>query len=88
MTRLILKVSTLWGVSASATTMRTLIFTVGHFFIDFYVITLVTGATIEQATVASLLAPAINGCWYWLLDRFWTQTHMDRETSTNFPKKS
>jgi uncharacterized membrane protein len=53
---------------------------VGHFFIDFYVITLVTGATIEQATIASLLAPAINGVWYWLLDRFWTQTHMDRET--------
>jgi uncharacterized membrane protein len=52
---------------------------VGHFFIDFYVITLVTGATIEQATIASLLAPAINGVWYWLLDRFWTQTHMDRE---------
>jgi uncharacterized membrane protein len=52
---------------------------VGHFFIDFYVITLVTGATIEQATIASLLAPAINGCWYWLLDRFWTQAHSDKE---------
>lgn len=79
MTQLLSKVGTLWGVSASATTLRTVIFTVGHFFIDFYVITLVTGATIEQATVASLLAPAINGCWYWLLDRFWTQTHMNLE---------
>lgn len=79
MTQLMCKISTLWGVSAKATTLRTVIFTVGHFFIDFYVITLVTGATIEQATLASLLAPAINGCWYWLLDRFWTQTHMNLE---------
>jgi len=79
MTRLICKISTLWAVSASATTLRTIFFTVGHFFIDYYVITLVTGATIEHANIASLLAPAINGVWYWLLDRFWTQTHMDRE---------
>jgi uncharacterized membrane protein len=79
MTQLICKISTLWGVSNSATTLRTIIFTVGHFFIDFYVITLVTGATIEQATIASLLAPAINGCWYWILDRAWTQTHMNLE---------
>jgi uncharacterized membrane protein len=79
MTRLMCQISTVWGVSASATTLRTVIFTVGHFFIDFYVITLVTGATVGQATLASLLAPAINGCWYWLLDRFWTQTHMNLE---------
>jgi uncharacterized membrane protein len=32
------------------------------------------------ATLASIVAPAINGCWYWVLDRVWTQTHMDRET--------
>jgi uncharacterized membrane protein len=80
MTQLILRVSTLWGVSNLSTTLRTLIFTVGHFFIDFYVITLVTGATIEQATIASLVAPAINGVWYWVLDRAWTQTHMDNES--------
>jgi uncharacterized membrane protein len=79
MTQLILKISTLWGVSASATTLRTAIFTVGHFFIDFYVISAVTGASVEQATIASLIAPAMNGVWYWILDRFWTQTHMYKE---------
>jgi len=80
MTKLICKISTLWGVSASATTLRTVVFTVGHFFIDFYVITLITGASLGAATLASLVAPAINGCWYWILDRAWTQTHMDQET--------
>jgi uncharacterized membrane protein len=79
MTQLILKVSTLWSVSASATTLRTLIFTVGHFFIDFFVIATITGASIEQATMASLLAPVLNGFWYWVLDRAWTQSHMDHE---------
>lgn len=79
MTQLILRVSTLWGVGNISTTLRTVIFTVGHFFIDFYVITLVTGATLEQATLASLVAPAVNGVWYWLLDRAWTQTHLDKE---------
>jgi uncharacterized membrane protein len=80
MTKFICKISTLWGVSASSTTLRTVVFTVGHFFIDFYVITLITGATLGAATLASIVAPAINGCWYWVLDRVWTQTHMDRET--------
>jgi len=79
MTRLILKVSTLWQVNNTATTLRTIVFTLGHFFIDFFVISIVTGAPIGQATLASLLAPAINGCWYWLLDRAWTQTHLDKE---------
>jgi len=27
------------------------------------------------------LAPALNGCWYWLLDRAWTQAHLDKEVS-------
>lgn len=80
---LICKVSTLWQVSNTATTLRTIVFTVGHFFIDFFVISLITGAPIEQATMASLLAPAINGVWYWFLDRVWTQTHMEKEDSKN-----
>lgn len=87
MTQLILKVSTLWGVSASSTTLRTVIFTIGHFFIDFYVISVVTGASVSQATLASLIAPAINGVWYWILDRFWTQTHLDRENHGQTPTK-
>ena len=79
MTQLIFRISTLWQVSNTATTLRTVVFTVGHFFIDFFVISVVTGAPIEQATMASLLAPAVNAVWYWLLDRVWTQTHLDRE---------
>jgi uncharacterized membrane protein len=82
MTYLIMKINTLWGISNTSTTLRTLIFTCGHFFIDFFVITTITGASIGEATLASIIAPALNGCWYWVLDRYWTQTHMVKEDLT------
>jgi uncharacterized membrane protein len=61
--------------SIAGTNLRTAVFTSGHFFIDFFVITLVTGATIGQATLASFIAPLINGVWYWLLDRLWSTSN-------------
>jgi len=71
--------SKFWEVSASATTLRTTVFTVGHFFIDFFVISIITGAGIGEATLASLLAPLLNGFWFWCLDRLWSQKHADEE---------
>jgi uncharacterized membrane protein len=72
-------ISKLWEVSASATTIRTIVFTVGHFLIDFYVISTITGASPSEATLASLVAPALNGIWFWLIDRWWSQRHADSE---------
>jgi len=65
-----------------ASALRTLIFTVGHFFIDFFTIVSVTGSTLEAAASASIIAPLLNGAWYFLLDRTWTVLHKvteDRE---------
>lgn len=87
MTKLISKIGLLWEVSNRATTVRTAIFTVGHFFIDFFVISTVTGAGVGEATLASLLAPLLNGFWYWLLDRVWTQTHLEREDLPRLGRK-
>jgi uncharacterized membrane protein len=67
-------------VSTSASLMRTLLFTVGHFFIDVFVISTITGAPIEVATTAALIAPAINGLWFYFIDRTWSNTHMIMET--------
>jgi uncharacterized membrane protein len=67
--------SKLWEVSVSATTIRTGIFTAGHFLIDVFVIALITGAPIETATLASIVGPLINGCWYWIIDRLWSAKH-------------
>jgi len=71
--------SKLWEVNAGATTIRTGIFTTGHFFIDVVVIAVITGVPIETATLAGMIAPAINACWYWILDRWWSQKHADSE---------
>ena len=75
----LLKISDFWAVGVKATTFRTIVFTVGHFFIDVFVIALITGAPIETATLASIVGPIINGIWYWILDRLWTQTHYNEE---------
>jgi len=62
-------------ITRRASAVRTVIFTVGHFFIDFFTIVTVTGSTIEAAAQASILAPILNGAWYYLLDRAWTVHH-------------
>lgn len=69
----------LWEVSVSATTIRAAIFTTGHFLIDIFVISWITGATIQTATLASLVGPILNGFWFWLIDRWWSQKHADSE---------
>lgn len=66
-------------VSVSATTIRTLIFTGGHFVIDTMVIATITGATLQTAGTASLVGPVINGIWFWMIDRWWSQKHADDE---------
>jgi uncharacterized membrane protein len=66
-------------VSVGATSLRTVVFTVGHFFIDFFVIATITGAGVGAVALASLLAPALNGVWYWIIDRWWSQKHADSE---------
>jgi uncharacterized membrane protein len=75
-------ISKLWEVSASATTIRTGIFTAGHFTIDVFVIAWITGAPIGTATLASIIGPALNGIWFWLIDRWWSQRHADSEQTT------
>ncbi len=66
-------------VSVAATTLRTLVFTLGHFVIDTFVIATITGAPIEVAGLAGLVAPMVNGVWFWILDRWWSQRHADDE---------
>lgn len=66
-------------INLSASALRTLIFTAGHFFIDFFTIMMITGSTVEAAAQASIVAPILNGVWYFLLDRTWTVLHLVTE---------
>lgn len=69
-------------ITRRASALRTVIFTTGHFFIDFFTIVTVTGSTVEAAAQASIIAPVLNGCWYYLLDRSWTSLHKITEDDT------
>lgn len=60
------------SISNYASAVRTIVFAIGHFFIDFFTIVMVTGSTLEAAAQASIIAPILNSGWYYLLDRLWT----------------
>ncbi len=66
----------LFKVSYTATTVRTIIYTVGHIFIETVAISLITGAEFQVAGTAAILGPLMSGFWYWIIDRWWTNNHM------------
>lgn len=66
-------------VSTRATTIRTLIFTLGHYCIDVSVVLALTDAPLSEALQVGFLAPMLNALWYWVLDRAWTHLHRVRE---------
>ncbi len=51
---------------------RTIIYTIGHFFIAASCVMYFTGASLYLALTDAIIEPILNGFWYYLLDRFWT----------------
>lgn len=72
-------VQALVRISTNASVYRTIIFAVGHFFIDFFTIVMVTGSTLEAAAQASVIAPILNSGWYYTLDRLWTTAYSKKD---------
>tara|TARA_Y100001968_G_C19148718_1_gene615079 strand:+ start:490 stop:735 length:246 start_codon:yes stop_codon:yes gene_type:complete len=50
---------------------RTVIYTIGHFFIAASCVMYFTGASFYLALTDAIVEPILNGFWYYLLDRFW-----------------
>ena len=53
------------------TLLRTVIYTIGHFFIAAVCVMYFTGASFDAAITDAIVEPLINGVWYFLLDKFW-----------------
>jgi len=53
----------------SSSLFRTLIYSVGHIIIAMIVVTIMTGASLWKAGAVALVEPAINGIWYYILDK-------------------
>ncbi len=51
----------------------TIIYTLGHFIIAVTCVTLITGASIELATIDALVEPTINAFWFYILHRIYTK---------------
>ena len=50
----------------------TIIYTLGHFLIAVSCVTLITGASIELATLDALIEPMINAVWFYVLHRIYS----------------
>ncbi|OUW60984.1 MAG: hypothetical protein CBD58_03790 [bacterium TMED198] len=50
----------------------TIIYTIGHFFIAVLCVTLITGASLELATIDALVEPLINALWFYILHKVYS----------------
>ena len=48
------------------------IYTLGHIVIAMTVVSLMTGASIWEAGAVALVEPAINGGWFYILHKTWS----------------
>tara|TARA_A100001011_G_scaffold397695_1_gene499567 strand:- start:5333 stop:5560 length:228 start_codon:yes stop_codon:yes gene_type:complete len=51
----------------------TIIYTLGHFLIAVLCVTLITGASLELATLDALVEPIINAVWFYVLHRVYSR---------------
>ena len=50
----------------------TIIYTVGHFIIAILCVRVITGTTLELATLDALIEPLINAVWFYILHRIYS----------------
>ena len=50
----------------------TIIYTLGHFIIAILCVTLITGTSLELATLDALIEPMINAVWFYILHRIYS----------------
>ncbi|MAW97882.1 MAG: hypothetical protein CL571_03400 [Alphaproteobacteria bacterium] len=62
----------IFNVIAGTSVGRALIYTIGHVIIAMTVVSILTGASLFEAGLVALVEPTINGFWYYILDKLWT----------------
>lgn len=62
----------IFKVILSTSVGRALIYTIGHIVISMTVVSVVTDASLFEAGIVALIEPSINGLWYYILDKIWT----------------
>ena len=62
----------IFNVIAGTSLGRALVYTCGHVIIAMTVVSILTGASLFEAGLVALVEPTINGFWYYILDKLWT----------------
>ena len=59
---------------------KTCVYTIGHILIALSCAVIITGASVESATVDAFVEPLINAGWFFLLDLLWGNGDMHAKT--------
>ena len=62
----------IFNVIAGTSIGRALVYTCGHVVIAMSVVSVLTGASLFEAGLVAMVEPTINGFWYYILDKLWT----------------
>ena len=54
-----------------STTLKTLVYTLGHMVVATACILAITGSQLQYALIDAVIEPCINGVWYLLLEKIW-----------------
>ena len=59
-----------WMLGGSSVTLA-VVYTLGHMFIAIACVMIITGASLELATIDAIVEPMINGVWFYVLHETW-----------------
>ena len=59
-----------WIIGGSSITLA-IVYTIGHMLIAIACVMIITGASIELATIDAIVEPLINGVWFYVLHETW-----------------
>ena len=59
-----------WLIGSSSLTLA-IVYTIGHLLIAIACVMIITGASIELATLDAIVEPLINGVWFYVLHETW-----------------
>ena len=59
-----------WIIGGSSITLA-IVYTIGHMLIAIACVMIITGASIELATIDAIVEPLINGVWFYVLHKLW-----------------
>ena len=62
----------IFNVLAGTSVGRAVVYTCGHVIIAMTVVSVLTGASLFEAGLVAMVEPTINGFWYYILDKLWT----------------